>query len=114
MSKEKIENKDQTKDIKSKTKKSTYSKKKKTKKNITNGIAYVQSTFNNTIVSIADTEGNVIAQRIHQFGTATQDQNSVHYDDQARLFAKHKMKPVWMKLEDIKLNLEKAYQPGQE
>ena len=61
MSKEKIENKEQTKDIKSKTKKSTYSKKKKIKKNITNGIAYVQSTFNNTIVSIADTEGNVIS-----------------------------------------------------
>ncbi len=61
MSKEKIDNKEQTKDIKSKTKKSTYSKKKKIKKNITNGIAYVQSTFNNTIVSIADTEGNVIS-----------------------------------------------------
>ena len=61
MSKEKIENKEQTKDVKSKNKKSTYSKKKKIKKNITNGIAYVQSTFNNTIVSIADTEGNVIS-----------------------------------------------------
>jgi small subunit ribosomal protein S11 len=61
MSKEKIENKEQTKDIKSKAKKSTYSKKKKIKKNITNGIAYVQSTFNNTIVSIADTEGNIIS-----------------------------------------------------
>ena len=43
-------------------KKKTYSKKKnKTKKNILNGIAYVQSTFNNTIVSIADTNGNVIS-----------------------------------------------------
>ena len=42
-------------------KKSTYSKKKKVKKNILNGIAYVQSTFNNTIVSIADTNGNVIS-----------------------------------------------------
>ena len=42
-------------------KKSNYSKKKKQKKNITNGIAYVQSTFNNTIVSIADTSGNVIS-----------------------------------------------------
>jgi len=61
MSKEKIENKEQNKDIKSKAKKSTYSKKKKIKKNITNGIAYVQSTFNNTIVSIADTEGNIIS-----------------------------------------------------
>jgi len=42
-------------------KKSTYSKKKKAKKNILNGIAYVQSTFNNTIVSIADINGNVIS-----------------------------------------------------
>ena len=41
--------------------KSSYSKKKKTKKNILNGIAYVQSTFNNTIVTIADTSGNVIS-----------------------------------------------------
>ena len=45
----------------SKVKKSSYSKKKKIKKNILNGIAYVQSTFNNTIISIADTNGNVIS-----------------------------------------------------
>ena len=53
--------KDQSKDIKSKTNKSSYSKKKKNKKNILNGIAYVQSTFNNTIVTIADINGNVIS-----------------------------------------------------
>ena len=41
--------------------KSSYSKKKKIKKNILNGIAYVQSTFNNTIISIADTNGNVVS-----------------------------------------------------
>ena len=35
--------------------------KKKIKKNITNGVAYVNATFNNTIVSIADDGGNVIA-----------------------------------------------------
>jgi len=34
---------------------------KKVKKNITTGIAYVQATFNNTIVSITDDSGNVIA-----------------------------------------------------
>jgi small subunit ribosomal protein S11 len=43
------------------SKKSSYSKKKKIKKNILNGIAYVQSTFNNTIISIADTNGNVVS-----------------------------------------------------
>ena len=42
-------------------KKSSYSKKKKIKKNILNGIAYVQSTFNNTIISIADINGNVVS-----------------------------------------------------
>ena len=44
-----------------KSNKSSYSKKKKIKKNILNGIAYVQSTFNNTIISIADTNGNVVS-----------------------------------------------------
>jgi small subunit ribosomal protein S11 len=34
---------------------------KKIKKNITNGIAYVNATFNNTIITIADEGGNVIA-----------------------------------------------------
>ena len=53
--------KDQTQEKVKVIKKSTYSKKKKTKKNILSGIAYVQSTFNNTIVSIADTSGNVIS-----------------------------------------------------
>ena len=60
MSKEK-ENKIEKKDNEKVIKKSSYSKKKKIKKGILNGIAYVQSTFNNTIVSIADTNGNVIS-----------------------------------------------------
>ncbi len=36
-------------------------KKKKVKKNIQDGIAHIQSTFNNTIVTITDMSGNVIA-----------------------------------------------------
>jgi small subunit ribosomal protein S11 len=35
--------------------------KKKIKKNIANGIVHIQSTFNNTIVTITDTIGNVIS-----------------------------------------------------
>ena len=42
-------------------KKSSFKKKKKIKKNISIGIAYVKSTFNNTIISITDVHGNVIA-----------------------------------------------------
>ena len=55
------EKKDQKeKEIKT-IKKSTHSKKKKTKKNIVNGKAFVLSTFNNTIISISDTSGNVVS-----------------------------------------------------
>ena len=57
-----VEKKDQVQEKEKKVvKKSSYSKKKKIKKNILNGIAYVQSTFNNTIISIADENGNVVA-----------------------------------------------------
>lgn len=35
--------------------------KKKVKKNISTGVVHIQSTFNNTIVSITDTNGNVIS-----------------------------------------------------
>jgi|TARA_B100002003_G_scaffold143477_1_gene132750 small subunit ribosomal protein S11 len=61
----KTEKKDKKELLQEKTekssKKSSYSKKKKIKKNVLKGIAYVQSTFNNTIISIADTNGNVIS-----------------------------------------------------
>ena len=35
--------------------------KRKTKKNILNGIVHVQSTFNNTIITITDVSGNVLS-----------------------------------------------------
>jgi len=35
--------------------------KKKVKKNITNGVVHIQSTFNNTIVTITDSGGNVVS-----------------------------------------------------
>ncbi len=35
--------------------------KKKEKKNIPTGIAHIQATFNNTIVTITDTQGNTIS-----------------------------------------------------
>ena len=35
--------------------------KKKSKKNILNGIVHIQSTFNNTIITITDVTGNVIS-----------------------------------------------------
>lgn len=38
------------------------SRTKKEKRNVPTGIVYIQSTFNNTIVTITDLDGNVIAQ----------------------------------------------------
>ena len=37
------------------------SRKKKEKKNVQNGIAHIQSTFNNTIITITDMNGNTLA-----------------------------------------------------
>jgi small subunit ribosomal protein S11 len=36
-------------------------RKKKERKNVLNGIAHIQSTFNNTIITITDMSGNVLA-----------------------------------------------------
>ena len=37
------------------------SKKRKQRRNVTHGMAHIQATFNNTIVSITDSQGNVIS-----------------------------------------------------
>ena len=36
------------------------SKKRKARRNVTRGIAYIKATFNNTIVSITDTNGDIL------------------------------------------------------
>ncbi|MFT7434010.1 MAG: small subunit ribosomal protein S11 [Alphaproteobacteria bacterium] len=43
------------------TQQTTSRVKRKVKKNITNGIAHIYSTFNNTIVTITDVQGNTIS-----------------------------------------------------
>jgi len=62
MNKKEVKKTDTKDTTKEKSFKPTKVKKlKKIKKNITSGIAFVQATFNNTIVSITDDSGNVIA-----------------------------------------------------
>ena len=53
--------KKQITETKPETEVKTKKNKKKIKKNITSGIAFVNATFNNTIVTISDDTGNVIA-----------------------------------------------------
>ncbi|OLD07506.1 MAG: 30S ribosomal protein S11, partial [Firmicutes bacterium 13_1_40CM_3_65_11] len=43
------------------TKKKVVRTRRRERKNVVAGQAHVQSTFNNTIISISDIEGNVIA-----------------------------------------------------
>lgn len=43
------------------TKKKTTTRKKKVKLSFTHGVAHIHATFNNTIVTITDEKGNVIA-----------------------------------------------------
>jgi len=62
MDKIKTKNKEVSeKENKEEEKKPKAKAKKKIKKNITTGIAFVNATFNNTIVTISDDSGNVIA-----------------------------------------------------
>jgi penicillin amidase/acyl-homoserine-lactone acylase len=56
-------------------------------------------------------DGSLESFSVHQFGSATLDQSSPHYADQALLFVKRELKPVWFEEAQIRANLEREYQP---
>ena len=59
------------------------------------------------VVSLAwDSLGNQESQSIHQYGSATQDSTSKHYDDQVKLFVDEQMKPTFFDKADLKNNTE--------
>jgi penicillin amidase/acyl-homoserine-lactone acylase len=59
-----------------------------------------------------DREGRVRSRSVHQYGSATLDPRSPHYADQAPLFARRQLKPVWLDEDDIRAHLEREYRPG--
>ena len=59
-------------------------------------------------------DDGVQSRSIHQYGSATQDESSPHYDDQVPLFARRELKPVWLDEAVIRANLEREYRPGEE
>ena len=60
-----------------------------------------------------DKAGNVSSESIHQFGSATQNESSPHYDDQSPLFARQEMKPTWFDERELLKHLESRYRPGE-
>ena len=61
-----------------------------------------------------DSNGHVHSRSIHQYGSATLDEASPHYADQAPLFANRQLKPVWLDEAEIRAHLEREYRPGEE
>lgn len=61
-----------------------------------------------------DRKGKVHSQTIHQYGSATLNTRSPHYADQAPLFVKRSLRPVWRDITEIRAHLEREYRPGEE
>lgn len=59
-----------------------------------------------------DAAGEQTASVIHQFGSATLDETSPHYDDQAVLFAAEEWRPALIERADVEANAERIYRPG--
>ena len=59
-----------------------------------------------------DKEGRVSGEGIHQFGSATLDATSPHYADQAAIFLKEQVKPIWLDEVELRKHLEREYRPG--
>ena len=78
--------------------------KKKIKKNITSGIAFVNATFNNTIITITDENGNVIswssagAKGFKGSRKSTPYAAQIAADDAARKAQVHGLKTLTVKL----------------
>ncbi|HEY6248853.1 MAG TPA: acylase [Candidatus Angelobacter sp.] len=60
-----------------------------------------------------DKAGTLTSESIHQFGSATLDQNSRHYSDQSPLFVAMKTKPVWFTQAQLAGHIEADYRPGE-
>jgi acyl-homoserine-lactone acylase len=70
-------------------------------------------THGNSFVSIVEFAADgPVARSIVAYGNSMRPE-SPHYDDQAEMFARGLMKPVFFRMEDILANLEESYRPGE-
>ncbi|MEO1015823.1 MAG: acylase [Pseudomonadota bacterium] len=60
-----------------------------------------------------DEAGELSARAVHQFGSATLDEASPHFADQAVYFAAERFRPVLMELDEIEADAKARYRPGE-
>jgi penicillin amidase/acyl-homoserine-lactone acylase len=53
-----------------------------------------------------DTNGVLKSKSIHQYGSATQDETSVHFDDQMMLYGKEQMKETFFNTVELEKHSE--------
>jgi acyl-homoserine-lactone acylase len=58
-----------------------------------------------------DRAGKLSSRSIHQYGSATLDETSPHYADQAAMFARQETKPVLFSRSDLTGQIERSYKP---
>ncbi len=59
-----------------------------------------------------DAQGKLSSQSLHQYGSATKDEQSPHFADQAALFQRREMKPVYMDEAELEGKVQIEYSPG--
>lgn len=76
---------------------------------------YLNAFAGDTHIMVADwaPDGTLLAQSIHQYGSATVDESSPHYDDQVELFAKGEFRTLAMTLEEVLATAQEDYRPGE-
>lgn len=76
------------------------------------GLRRLYGTAGASYVAVVEFAPQVRSLAVHTFG-ASGDPSSPHFFDQAPLFARGEMRPVWFTREEILANLERAYRPGE-
>jgi len=79
-----------------------------------NGVMNALAGDTHIMVAQWDADGRLNLSSIHNYGSATLDATSPHYDDQTALFAKGGFKTMPTKLEDILKVATRDYRPGRE
>jgi small subunit ribosomal protein S11 len=86
-------------------KKKTFKKKQKEKKNVPVGLVHIQATFNNTIVTVTDQTGNVVAwSSAGALGFRGSRKGTPFAAQQAALTAANKAKEVGMRTVEVRVS----------